>query len=103
MRADVLRADVHEPSRTKSASLGPPPRAAARHRGAASGVEGPTADLSEKPTFDVIRAIDFDHGPLRGSVEIRDEAPEQRHLPANDRAQAPAADAPPQELLGCSW
>jgi hypothetical protein len=50
----------------------------------------------------VVRAIDLDHETLRGSKEIRNETPEQRHLPANDRAQALAADALPQELLGCS-
>jgi hypothetical protein len=38
------------------------------------------------PTFDVVRAIDLDHETLRGSKEIRDEAPEQRDLPAKDDA-----------------
>jgi len=34
----------------------------------------------------VIRAIYLNHEALRGSQEIRDEAPEQRHLPADDYA-----------------
>jgi hypothetical protein len=34
----------------------------------------------------VIRAIDLNHETLSGSKEIRDEAPEQRHLPAKDDA-----------------
>src|SRR4051812_44447275 len=47
----------------------------------------------------VIRAIDLNHEPLRGSQEVRDEAPEQRHLAAKEHAQAAAANASPEELF----
>jgi hypothetical protein len=34
----------------------------------------------------VIRAIDLNHETLRGSQEVSDEAPEQRHLTTKDDA-----------------
>jgi hypothetical protein len=49
----------------------------------------------------VVRAIDLDHETLRGSQEVRDETPEQRHLPAKHDAEPPPANALPEELLGC--
>ena len=50
----------------------------------------------------VILAVDLNHETLRGSQEVCDEATEQRHLPAKDHAELPAAEMVPQELLGCS-
>ena len=44
-------------------------------------------------TFAVIHAIDFDHETLRGSVEIRDEATQQRHLAAKHYAELAATNA----------
>ena len=52
------------------------------------------------PSLAVIRAIDLDYEALRGRQEVRDEAPEQWHLPAKDYAQAAPADALPEKLLG---
>jgi hypothetical protein len=51
-------------------------------------------------TFDVIHAIDFDHETLRGSVEVRDEATEQRNLAAKHHAELPPANAIPEQRLG---
>jgi len=48
----------------------------------------------------VIHAIDFDHETLRGSVEIRDEATQQRHLAAKHYAELAATNAIPEERLG---
>ena len=54
------------------------------------------------PALSVILAVDLNHETLRGSQEVCDEATEQRHLPAKDHAELPAAKMVPQELLGCS-
>ena len=54
-----------------------------------------TARVSGR-AFAVVRAVDLNHEALRGSEEIRDEAPEHGHLPAKDYAQAAPADASPK-------
>jgi len=49
----------------------------------------------------VIRAIDLDDEAPRGCQEVRDEEPEQRHLPAKEHAaQTAPTNAPPEKLLG---
>ena len=53
------------------------------------------------PSLAVIRAIDLDYEALRGRQEVRDEAPEQWHLPAKEHAEPPPAEMVPHELLGC--
>jgi len=52
------------------------------------------------PSLAVIRAIDLDYEALRGRQEVRDEAPEQWHLPAKEHAEPPPAEMVPHELLG---
>src|SRR6185369_17162558 len=51
-------------------------------------------------TLGVVDAIDLEHETLRGCVEVCDEATEQRHLPAKEHAEPPAANARPKQLLG---
>jgi len=43
----------------------------------------------------VIRAVDLNHEAQRGSKEVRNEAPEQWHLPAKHHAQTAATDLSP--------
>ncbi len=50
--------------------------------------------------FVVVRAIELDHQALRGSVEIRDEASQQRNLAAHYNAKPKPADAIPDQRLG---
>jgi hypothetical protein len=57
--------------------------------------------ISVRP-IGMILGIDLDHESLRGSVEGRDEAPDQRHLATKYHAELPPANARPKRLLGRS-
>jgi hypothetical protein len=58
-----------------------------------------TSLISPHP-LGVIAAINLDHKPPRGRIEIRDEAPKQRHVPAKHHAQPPPANTSPEQRFG---
>jgi len=60
-----------------------------------------TARIRSHP-LRVTPAIDLNHEPRRGRIEIRNEPPKQRHLPPKYNAQPPPADPGPKQLFRAS-
>jgi len=65
-------------------------------------LELPVPALIRRAANAVTAAIDFDDELLNGRQKIGDEAPADRHLPAEGNAQAARAKLVPQELLAPS-